>query len=59
MLGVNAKVVVLPTVHLVLVLIMAVNFMLMVSRHMNPNNYPVYPEQTGEEDRPILPFSPV
>ena len=28
-----------------------------VSRHMN--DYPVYPEQVGEEDRPIIPYSPV
>ena len=26
---------------------------------MNPNEYPVFPEQQGEEDRPINPFSPV
>ena len=24
----------------------------------DPNNYPVYPEQQGEEDRPINPYSP-
>ena len=23
------------------------------------NDYPVYPEQSGEEDRPVLPYSPV
>ena len=33
--------------------------MLMVSRHMNENDYPVYPEQPGEEDRPVLPYAPV
>jgi len=26
---------------------------------MNPNDYPVYPEQQGEEDRPLNPYSPV
>ena len=30
-----------------------------VSKHMEENQYPVYPEQTGEEDRPVLPYSPV
>lgn len=30
-----------------------------VSRHMNSNEYPVYPEQNGEEDRPVLPYAPV
>lgn len=25
----------------------------------DPNNYPVYPEQEGEWDRPINPYSPV
>jgi len=33
--------------------------MWMVSRHMNKPQYPVYPEQNGEEDRPVLPYSPV
>ena len=28
-----------------------------VSKPMN--EYPVYPEQSGEEDRPILPYAPV
>ena len=23
---------------------------------MNPDNYPVYPEQKGEEDRPLNPY---
>ena len=31
--------------------------MWMVSKHMN--EYPVYPEQNGEEDRKINPYSPV
>lgn len=31
--------------------------MWMVSKHMN--QYPVYPEQNGEEDRPVLPYAPV
>ena len=31
--------------------------MWMVSRPMN--EYPVYPEQQGEEDRPVLPYAPV
>jgi len=26
---------------------------------MNDNQYPVYPEQQGEEDRPLNPYSPV
>lgn len=25
----------------------------------NPNQYPVYPEQQGEEDRKLNPYSPV
>lgn len=25
----------------------------------NPNQYPVYPEQVGEEDRNILPYAQV
>jgi hypothetical protein len=25
----------------------------------NPNEYPVYPEQEGEWDRPLNPYSPV
>jgi hypothetical protein len=25
----------------------------------NPNQYPVYPEQVGEEDRFVLPYSQV
>jgi hypothetical protein len=30
---------------------------LTVSSYMN--EYPVYPEQVGEEDRPMLPYAPV
>lgn len=26
---------------------------------MNSNDYPVYPEQQGDEDRPLNPYSPV
>ena len=37
----------------------AVNYMWMVSKRMEENQYPVYPEQTGEEDRPVLPYAPV
>jgi len=33
--------------------------MLMVSRHMNENQYPIYPEQQGDEDRKLNPYSPV
>jgi hypothetical protein len=38
---------------------MAANYMWMVSKHMDENQYPVYPETQGEEDRPILPYAPV
>ena len=55
--GVKAKAAVLPKVQLAPASIMAANYMLTVSKLMN--NYPVYPEQNGEEDGPVLPYAPV
>jgi hypothetical protein len=31
----------------------------MVSNDMEENQYPVYPEQNGEEDRKLNPYAPV
>ena len=33
--------------------------MWMENEPMNENQYPVYPEQQGEEDRKLNPYSPV
>jgi hypothetical protein len=57
--GAKAKAGVLPTVHLVLVSTTVVNYMLMVSNSMEENQYPVYPEQLGDEDRKLNPYAPV
>ena len=57
--GARAKAVVWHKVHGALVLIMVANCTLTVSSCMKENEYPVYPEQHSEEDRPILPYSPV
>jgi hypothetical protein len=55
--GVKAKVAEWHKVHLVPALIRVVNYMLMASNLMN--EYPVYPEQNGEEDRKLNPYAPV
>jgi hypothetical protein len=55
--GQRAKAVCPATVHSLPASIMAPTCLWLVSNNMNP--YPVYPERTGEEDRPILPYSPV
>ena len=33
--------------------------MSMVSRSMNPDQYPIIPEQQGDEDRKLNPYAPV
>jgi hypothetical protein len=33
--------------------------MLTVSRSMNPNEYPITPEQQGDEDYKLNPYAPV
>ena len=33
--------------------------MWMVSKHMDENQYPVFPEQNGDEDRKLNPYAPV